>query len=638
MRGSAEPQKRQPSARRAKLSAFLWLAGLFLTGLGAKLWLINTYGTSLPFWDQWDEARVVFIPYFSGHFSISDLFTPLNENRSIFTLIYSLTLVLINHQWDNRVEMVGNALLHTGLLTILAWRISRLIGGRTLSLAVIPFALVLGLPFAWENTLAGFHSQFYFMLFFSIFAIWLLVLREPLTFGWWCGALFSVLALFNLASGLIAAAAVCAWSVVRIMQRPAENKRQWLTIIVCIVAVALGMYMKVNVPHHKRLMAGSPIEFLLSLGKYLAWPWIVFAPIAVFNMLPFGLFAWRYWRGTTKRTPAAEIVLCLGIWVLLQAAAAAYARGHGGAHPQWRYMDITSFAIVVNALALLVLWTAVNQQGPLPRYFSAVTALWVVAGFSGILLLSFQAVRSDLPWRGVLHHMQWLTAEGYRTSQDKRFFDVRRDYLALFEGDPTKPQEHARILIDAMESPQIRSVLPACIRRPVAMQPERVIGFTTNDAATQTPHLSGEICWSSNEHTVTSERIFESLPIERTELPYLEFWTAGNFGERDLSLSLINLSDGKRKNIQARSGPEDTWQTHYVSATRGNFKVSAEDKNPNSWFAFQAPREVGRLSVWADEVIQLGVWIFFGGISAYVFGVSLAVKQRMAQLTRSTEK
>ena len=116
MRGSAEPQKRQPSARRAKLSAFLWLAGLFLTGLGAKLWLINTYGTSLPFWDQWDEARVVYSPYFEGKLRLADLFQAHNEHRIFFTRVYDLVILNLNGQWDNRVEMVANAIVHVATM------------------------------------------------------------------------------------------------------------------------------------------------------------------------------------------------------------------------------------------------------------------------------------------------------------------------------------------------------------------------------------------------------------------------------------------------------------------------------------------------------------------------------------------
>ena len=74
--------------------AWLWALSLFLVGLGAKLWLILRFGTPLPFWDQWEEARVVYLPYFEGKLSLAGLFSAHNEHRIFFTRIYGLGLLL----------------------------------------------------------------------------------------------------------------------------------------------------------------------------------------------------------------------------------------------------------------------------------------------------------------------------------------------------------------------------------------------------------------------------------------------------------------------------------------------------------------------------------------------------------------
>ena len=34
-----------------------WLAAFFLVVLGAKLWMVQLYGSPLPLWDQWYEAN-----------------------------------------------------------------------------------------------------------------------------------------------------------------------------------------------------------------------------------------------------------------------------------------------------------------------------------------------------------------------------------------------------------------------------------------------------------------------------------------------------------------------------------------------------------------------------------------------------
>jgi len=33
-----------------------WLTALFLVVLGAKLWVVQLFGSPLPLWDQWYEA------------------------------------------------------------------------------------------------------------------------------------------------------------------------------------------------------------------------------------------------------------------------------------------------------------------------------------------------------------------------------------------------------------------------------------------------------------------------------------------------------------------------------------------------------------------------------------------------------
>ena len=142
-------------------NAWLWMLSLFLVGLGAKLWLIHRSGTPLPFWDQWEEARVVYVPYFEGKLSLADLFAPSNEHRMFFNWFYALALLLLNGQWDNQVQMVANALLYSAGITGFGWVMARRLGRNFWPVILLPLMLALALPITWENTLAGFHSQVY---------------------------------------------------------------------------------------------------------------------------------------------------------------------------------------------------------------------------------------------------------------------------------------------------------------------------------------------------------------------------------------------------------------------------------------------------------------------------------------------
>jgi hypothetical protein len=56
----------------------VWLAALFLIVLGAKLWLVQLYGSPLLLWDQWYEAGSFFRPWVEGHLTWQVFFAPDN--------------------------------------------------------------------------------------------------------------------------------------------------------------------------------------------------------------------------------------------------------------------------------------------------------------------------------------------------------------------------------------------------------------------------------------------------------------------------------------------------------------------------------------------------------------------------------
>ena len=608
---------------------WLWMLSLFLVGLGARLLLIHRFGTPLPFWDQWEEARTAFIPYFEGRLSLADFFAPHNENRILFNRLYGPVLLLLNGQFDNQLEMVANAFLYPAGIAGFGWLLARLMGRRFWPLISLPLMAALALPFAWENTLSGFHSQYYFMILFTLLTIWLLGLHEPGSIKWCFGVPVAIGALFTLVGGLLAAAAVCGLVILKVLRQPPAWKRLWPTVAVGILVVGLGLALKIEVAHHRVMMAHSVTEFLVSLGKYLAWPWIVLPLFAVFNMLPLLLLAWCYLRDRQSRMPADELVLAVGLWAVLQAVAAAYARG-GKDYPQWRYMDCTCFVMIANALSLMLLWGRCSKRLPFRRYFRVATALWVVASALGLVLLNSRAWRIDIPERQFLHRAQLQTTRAYMATEDIRVFDGKpKEQLALYEGDPyaPQPQHIGEKLVKFLDNPCVRRILPACVRDPLRVVPDNVTGFITNGTARTKPNIPGEVTWSSytNEGAANKGR-FESLPVSRGRLPFLEFRVAGDLGQPGLSLTLIDLSSGKTTSVKPLKALGDNWRTFQVRAPHGDFKIIAVDESSNGWFAFQAPREVGWLSWAAEGLASFGGSLFLGGLALYVASVVLAFR------------
>ena len=94
----------EPTALRhaeAHCQKWLRLGGLFLSVVGARLWLISKYGNSVPFWDQWDaEAAGLIQPILHRSFHWEVLFASHNEHRILCTRVIALLLFYMNRQWD----------------------------------------------------------------------------------------------------------------------------------------------------------------------------------------------------------------------------------------------------------------------------------------------------------------------------------------------------------------------------------------------------------------------------------------------------------------------------------------------------------------------------------------------------------
>ena len=101
-----------------------WLVALLLVILGAKLWIIQVYGSPLPYWDQWDEAKLVFKPWLEGHLTWGALFAAHNEHRIVFTRLLDLLELRLNGQWDPELQNGGQraaargVCLWTGILPV----------------------------------------------------------------------------------------------------------------------------------------------------------------------------------------------------------------------------------------------------------------------------------------------------------------------------------------------------------------------------------------------------------------------------------------------------------------------------------------------------------------------------------------
>jgi hypothetical protein len=595
-----EPASELPSAPspRRWLPA-LWLGVLFLVVFTAKLQLLHEYPVRVPFWDQWDgEARLVLSPFNDCGLSWRSMFAPHNEHRVFFTRLYALDLVLANGQWDPRVQQVCNAAIHT-VTAVLVATIFWLAGNRRrLDLIVFVCAMVFAMPFAWENTIFAFQSPFYFLVLFSILALWLTTRYPPATLGWFLGWVWAACGLFTAASGVLITVSILAIVALNF----ASDRRVWRESLVNVAAaaplLALGALLaSPPLPGHASLKAHSASEFAVALSRALGWPWVDHPTLVLVLWLPLGLLLvmWVVRRGAS--TALERFAMGLGVWVVLHAGALAYGRGAGGAEPATRYMDFLSLGVVANAMALAAALDR-GHTGRAIRQLQWVSLVgWLVLTGVGVLRLVDRTVATLDTWTG---YFSAHVANVHRLvlSGDVKTFATKQPLAELPYPDPNR-------LAQFLQDPYIRRVLPSAVRAPLRMEPRTVTGnaFVPEGFYQIIPRDPLLHSWGSLSaaHNPAMGR-FESQSLRCHG--FLKFELAGYVGQPNQRLALKDLASAREFAVRAEQIPREQWLETLVPCPGGPFAIVAVDEDPATWFAFREPVEVPRGSLMAESLIN----------------------------------
>ena len=319
----------------------------FFIVLGIKFWIISGFGSSVPYWDQWDaEADHLYRPFLDGSLRFSDLFAPHNEHRILTTRVLGLGLLQLNNGvWDPMLEMYVNAVIHVASLLLLLFLLQEGLDDG-LKLPFFAFAsLFFAVPFGYENTLAGFQSQFYLLMLFSFSLLWFV---HRFGSGHWLKlilvATFVFLSFFSMASGALAIAAAAGLLVFRWVCGVDRRPFSLLLAGVLVAAFFAAVVFTPVISGNTGLKAKNLIDFFLALLQPTGGV-ILYIPLCVFMV-----------RHLQKRPHAQDrswFVFSLGLWVFGQIFAIAYGRANGILSS--RYLDLFAVGILLNAYCLMVL-------------------------------------------------------------------------------------------------------------------------------------------------------------------------------------------------------------------------------------------------------------------------------------------
>jgi hypothetical protein len=427
-----------------------WLVALFLVVLGAKLRVVQLYGSPLPLWDQWYEADDFFRPWVEGHLTWQALFAPDNGHRIFFTRLLDLIVIQLNGRWEPLLQMTVNAFIHTMFVCGLAFCLWDFLGrknGWFICLLLVPFY---ALPYAGENAIWAITLE-YLLDIFSLATLVALGFAKPGSVWWWLGLAVAVMSLFTMASGLLAPLTVGGLTVLRAAKVRRVEKGNFITLISCLAVIGLSLALSVSTEVGRPLQAHTLMQFASALVRNLTWLFFDAPVMAGFIFLPLILLMALYFRRNFQESRAAELLLGLGLWSLLQSVGLAYGRAnYGDIFPVSRYLDILNVFVIASLFASVLLaqcWLrgAVSAQFTLlpPLVFSAVIVF-------GLCRIS-QIVVEDLllPTR-----MMNLVAE-----ERVETFLATGNERDLLEPPTVRPSPEKALSV--LRNPKLQTILPA---------------------------------------------------------------------------------------------------------------------------------------------------------------------------------
>lgn len=584
----------------------LLLCGAFSVAvIGAKFVLVGGWGSEIPFWDQWDGlGERIIIAEAKGDLTAGTFFEPHNEHRIAFTRLLFLALVKANGQWDARLEMTVNAFLHAAALTVLL-----LLGMRTLTrTAAIVFAsfaaLASALPIGLENTLAGFQSQFYFVLGFAFAHIGGAAFAPPGSRRWWAGHAAGTAGLFAMASGFVSAVVVIGATIARcVAERRRATPLEKLGAAWAAVLIVCGVLLRADVPTHAALHAASLIEWAHAFAWLTAWP-VPSVWGSAATLFPVGWAIHQAWR-TRFQHRGYTVSAALGAWWLLQTGLLAYGRGGENLGLSPRYFDLLVIGTLIGALAWLHLLAQAARDSRHRRIWVTVGAVaWggcIAFGLQHQSVAQLKFLR-DLPAVNAARE----AAIGGFVSGKIATLETKQPWFDL-------PYPNYQALETWLRNPAIRSLLPPSVRAPLRLTPATSATFEA-EAPSSLP--STVPTWSSYARREAPGN-WSSQPLA-TQFPLLRFQVAGDLMPPDGRVAVVH--DAGEQLVQPRNARRATWGRVAIEVPRHRpFHVEAFSA-AGHWVAFSEPVEVGWLSWGAAQVLPLG-WNLLGTGGAILVGM-----------------
>ena len=603
-----------------KSRVFLQFSALSFFLFGIKLWVIYNFGNATPFWDQWDaEAANLYAPFLNGTLSWAGLIAAHNVHRIFTTRMLALSLLIINGIWNPLLQMVVNAGLHIVTLLLLIILLLRVIGEKYTSLLLFFSAILFSIPYDWENTLAGFQAQFYFLILFSIVGLWYTSTNEIFSARWWLGIGGALLAFFSFASGVFVFASQAFVGGIFYLFGLRKTKKQILAIALTTVGFLFGIAM---MPASSADTTKTVVFFIRGLAKVFSWPlgttlvtvfdWSLvtyFFAVLLCNFPAILFMALMLW----KRPDTSDrrwFLVSLVIWALGQNLSIAV--GRGAIAP--RYMTLFAVYLLINFVCFITIpqFFADKSRG----WISQMAGIWFLVMTLSLMYYSGKYVSQQLIDKRETGILQENNVRDYLLTGDANYLE-NKPFLHI-------PYPSAKRLALILDSKSIRSILPSNIREPINYVfveniPDNEFAFGGCCYPTM-PKREYETFGSYGEEgDITTGTIIVRFDFSDSHSPWVKIPVAGYPISKDMKLEIEK--NGERTLIPIENNLRNRWSEVVVKVPKGLFSIRLIDQSSKIWAAFGMPVEVGRLDRFVDILLANYNVFLILGLVLYVFSI-----------------
>ena len=601
-------------------SPYLLIAAFTIIVIGVRLYLISTHGSQAPYWDDW-IIGLKLNNYLNDGFSINNVFfSTNNQHRWVFTKLLNIGLFNLNHdQWDPLVPMVFNSFVWaaTGaLLIFIAYRNSQSINAGTFTF----FVFVLWIyPLSIFNVLSTIQSLNYFMICFVLVGCWLLTYRAK-SIKWAFGLLFIAMSGLSYAGGILAPIVISIISAALALLTK-KNKQQHINTAIGTGAVSLLSVHHIlsNISSNASSASTSIISFFTSLAKTLSWPlsehtW----PFLIF-ILPLLLFSIAVLRKKNQDSQLSRFTLFIGGFSIAIAVAIASSRGQEGLAPANRYYEFMSIYLIANLLALLQL-TNLYLHSYKTKFLASLKIVWLLCIFASIDHQLF-GLKFLLNEHDSLVPVQESVISEFNHTRNMDVFLNKK-----FREVPFPHHEQlSKMIIDFERN----DIMPYQFQLSDMRVFENEGAFTIHGVGAgrgpiglyqkQEPVMGSYIPTRGSQNN-KGKYITEFF---KTKRPYIMVPTQGYLGFPGTTLKLVGKNNKDEKLIPHHKNAFNahTWTQTIIPAPDSEYSIHATDNSNELWFAFAAPRTVGRLSYYAYQMLNNNRMIWISGILLLAFSL-----------------